>query len=167
MPKNVTVQIDDELLTMMDKLPDVNWSQVVRSCLQSYCHIRLNPDIEALMQKMKGQKEEAYSEGYRAALEWFKQDSVRYEDINGIFQELDKIEQDFNARIERIIEEHGDWRAAQEEGALPLATWESEKRRFWNDTVKRIIEELADTFEISDAFIEGFKAALKKLEKVS
>ena len=41
MGKNVTVQVDDELAAKMEKLPDVNWSQVVRSCLNQYCDMRL------------------------------------------------------------------------------------------------------------------------------
>lgn len=45
MGKNVTVQVGDELATKMEKLPDVNWSQVVRGCLEQYCYMRLNTGV--------------------------------------------------------------------------------------------------------------------------
>lgn len=43
MPRNVTVQVGDELAAKMEKLPDVNWSQVVRNCIEKYSNMRLTP----------------------------------------------------------------------------------------------------------------------------
>lgn len=43
MPKNVTVQVGDELVAKMEKLPDVNWSQVIRDSIEKYCNSRLTP----------------------------------------------------------------------------------------------------------------------------
>ena len=160
--KNVTVQVGDDLATKMEKLPDVNWSQVVRDCLDRYCNIRLNPNIEALTQKMKEQKEEAYAEGYKAALEWFKRENVRYEDVNQIFREFDEFEADFDRQVR---EEYGGWDEAHDEAPLIGEEFEREIRRFWNKVVVQM--ELSTTHDISHAFIDGFKAALKKLEKVS
>jgi len=155
MGKNVTVQVGDDLAAKMEKLPDVNWSQVVRNCLQRYCGIRLNANIEALMQKMKVQKEEAYSEGYKAALEWFKGEEIRYEDVNEIFQELSKDKAEFY--------ELTDWESiAEEEGVFPL--WEPKERHFWTMKIERLLEE---PHTISDAFIDGFEVALRELEKES
>lgn len=163
-PKNVTVQVGDELAAKMQKLPDVNWSHVVRDCLDRYCNIRLNPDIEALAQKMKGQKEEAYSEGYRAALEWFKREDIRYEDVNEIVRERDSVESDFD---ENIKEEYGDWQTAQAQGANINAMWVAAERRFWTRRIKKILRELPADYNVTDAFIKGFKTALKKLERLS
>lgn len=160
MGKNVTVQVGDDLAAKMEKLLDANWSQVVRDCLDRYCDIRLNPNIEALMQKMKVQKEEAYAEGYKAALEWFKLEEVRYADVNQIFRNLDEVESDFDRRVR---EEYGDWEHAQDENPVIGEEYEREIRRFWNDVVEEQIKGLPDSYDISDAFVEGFEAALKKL----
>jgi len=162
--KNVTVQVGDELAAKMEKLPDVNWSQVVRICIQKYCNIRLNPNIEALKQKMKQQKDEAYSEGYKAALEWFKQEDVRYEDVNEIFQRLNNVRADFQ---ERIKEMHGTFENAANEGTDPTILLNAEETKFWNKTIEAISERFFnDSFDMSTVFIQGFKAALQELEEV-
>ena len=153
--KNVTAQIPDDLAAKMEKLPDVNWSQVVRNCLQRYCGIRLNANIEALMQKMKVQKEEAYSEGYKAALEWFKGEEIRYEDVNEIFQELSKDKEMWHDSI--------DWESIAEEGGV-FPSWEPKARHFWTMKIEHLLEE---PHTISDAFIDGFEVALRELEKES
>jgi hypothetical protein len=56
MGKNVTVQVDDELATKMEKLPDVNWSQVVRSSLDEYCNSRLEIGgiVKSLLTYLRG-----------------------------------------------------------------------------------------------------------------
>lgn len=53
MPKNVTVQVGDELVSKMEKLPDINWSQVMRNCLEEYCSSRL-PSPETKGELMEG-----------------------------------------------------------------------------------------------------------------
>ena len=45
MAKNLTVQINDQLQEKMAKLPDVNWSAVVRACLEKYCDERLHKEV--------------------------------------------------------------------------------------------------------------------------
>jgi hypothetical protein len=169
MVKNVTVQVGDDLAAKMEKLLDVNWSQVVRSCIQQYCNIRLNPDIEALMQKMKEQKEEAYSEGYKTALEWFKQEEVRYEDVDKVFRELDRLIEDFDRQVEEKYESE----EFEEFPSLAIKVTDSrnrKKREFWAATILDVMEGVhreKRELDVTDAFIEGFKTALKKLEKVS
>ena len=163
MGKNVTVQVGDELAAKMEKLSDVNWSEVVRGCLERYCSVRLDADIEALAQKMKEQKEEAYSEGYKAALEWFKQEDVTYKGVNAIFNEVADFESAFDSKVE---EKYGSWESARDEEPLIGETYEREERRFWKRKVEEIVKELPDSYDITDAFVEGFKDALQKLLKV-
>ena len=161
MPKNVTVQVGDDLATRMENLPDVNWSHVVRDCIERYCNIRLNADIEALAQKMKEQKEESYSEGYKTALEWFKLESVRYEDVDKVSREWDETTADFDRHIE---EKYGSFEQAEDDGISVNTLWEREKRGFWTKTLRSILEELPYDCDVTDAFIEGFRNALLKLE---
>lgn len=169
MGKNVTVQVGDKLAAKMEKLPDVNWSQVVRSCLQRYCDVRLNPDIEALVQKMKEQKEEAYSEGYKTALQWFKQEEVSYADVNRIFRRLDRLEENFDREVDEKYKSED----FEEDPSLAVTVTESRNRKereFWASTIlgeTKGVYLAESELDITDAFIEGFKAALKKLEKVS
>jgi len=163
MVRNVTVQVGDDISSKMEKLKDVNWSEVVRDCLEKYCNLRLNADIEALGQKMKAQKEEAYSEGYKAALEWFKQKEITYEDVNAISQELDDFASAWDSKVE---EKYGSWGEAQDEEPFIGERYETEERAFWKRKVEEIVKELPDSYDITDAFVEGFKDALQKLLKV-
>lgn len=162
MPKNVTVQVGDELAAKMDKLPDVNWSQVVRGCLERYCDTRLIPDIEALVRKMKEQKEEAHKEGYKTALEWFRLESTRYEDVNRIFRKRDELETDFDRRI---VEQYGSLENAEADGANPDAAWRTEVHRFWTKTIENILAELPYEYEVTAAFARGFEAGLTELKR--
>jgi len=164
MGRNVTVQVGDELAGKMEKLSDVNWSEVVRGCLETYCNVRLNSDIEALAKKMKEQKEEAYSEGYKAALEWFKQEDVTYKDVNAIFNEIADFESEFDREVE---DKYGSWESANDEDPLLGERYDKEEHRLWKGKVEEITKELSDAYDITDAFIEGFKAALRKLLKVT
>jgi len=164
MGRNVTVQVGDELAGKMEKLPDVNWSEVVRGCLETYCRVRLNSDIEALAKKMKEQKEEAYSEGYKAALEWFKQEGVTYKDVNAIFNEIADFESEFDSEVK---EKYGSWESANDEEPLIGERYESEERRFWRGKVEEITSELSESYDVTDAFVIGFKNALQKLSKVT
>jgi len=163
MPKNVTVQVGDELAEKMSKLKDANWSQVIRSCLERYCNIRLNPNIEALVQKVKEQKESAYSDGYKMALEWFKQEIVGYEDLDEISRNRDKASADFDKFIE---EKYGDYVTALESGADPNDLWAIEERKFWTKIIENILETLPIDYDITSAFVDGFRAAVEKLEKL-
>jgi len=52
MVKNVTVQVGDELERKMKEITDVNWSDVVRECLERYCSTRQSLTVGALAQKM-------------------------------------------------------------------------------------------------------------------
>ena len=146
----------------MKKLPDVNWSHVVRKCIENYCDARLNPNIEALTKKMKTQKGEAYSNGHKLALEWFKQESIRYENVNEIFQKHAQIKVNTDSYI---IEN----RENLDDEFDPNIMWIVEERNFWTKIIETVREQIDydpnDTsFEnISDAFIEGFKNALNKL----
>ena len=36
MPRNITVNVSDELAKRMDKFPEVNWSAVTRECIDQY-----------------------------------------------------------------------------------------------------------------------------------
>lgn len=47
MPKNVTVQVSDDLSAKMQQLPDVNWSAVLRQCIERYCNTRLKQKVES------------------------------------------------------------------------------------------------------------------------
>lgn len=164
MGRNVTVQVGDELGAKMEKLSDVNWSEVVRGCLERYCNLRLDADIEALAQKMKEQKEEAYSEGYKAALEWFKQEGVTYKEVDAIFHEFQNFESEFDNEVKR---KYGSWESAQDEEPLIGERFENEERRFWRDKIEGIISELSESYDVTEAFVEGFKNALQKLSKVA
>jgi len=161
MPKNVTVQVNDKLAAKMKRLPDVNWSYVVRDCLEHYCNIRLNPNIEALAQKMKEEKEEAESGGYKIAWEWVKQGSVGYKDVDRIFREYEALEAEFDSHIEK---QYGSYQKAEDEGVNVNTLWETQERAFWTDIVVKALGELHYEYDVSSAFIEGFKNALKKLK---
>ena len=162
MPKNVTVQIGDDLLEKMDALPDVNWSQVVRKCIEKYCVARLNPNIEALIKKMKDQKGEAFANGQELALEWFKQESVRYENVDEIFQNYYRTKANTDSYIL-------DNRNSLDDGFDPNAMRVRKERNFWINTIEAVRKQVdydpKDTSfdDITDGFIDGFRDALNKL----
>lgn len=159
----MTVQVGDELERKMKEITDVNWSDVVRECLERYCSTRQSLTVGALAQKMKDQKGEAYSEGYKAALEWFKQKEITYEDVNAISQTLD----DFNSEWDRKVEEkYGSWEEAQDVEPLIGERYETEERLFWWQKVEEIVKDLPASYKLTDAFVEGFKDAIQKLLKV-
>jgi hypothetical protein len=124
--------------------------------------MRLDADIEALAQKMKEQKEEAYSEGYKAALEWFRQEDVTYKDVSAVFSEFDDLESAFDSKVE---EEYESWEKAVDDDPFIGEALEREERRFWKSKVEGIIKELPSSYDITDAFVEGFRVALQKLYK--
>ena len=67
MGKNVTIAIPDELEKWMTSFPEVNWSQVARTCIYKYVAQRLNPDVSELLEKIESEKGAQYKEGRRFA----------------------------------------------------------------------------------------------------
>jgi len=164
MAKNITVQIGDDLAVKMEKLRDVNWSEVVRDCVDKYCNLRLGADIEALAQKMKLQKEESYSDGYKAALAWFKREYVGYAQVNEFFLAGEQFDKKYD---DEIKERYGCWEHANDDNPGINEQYMREQRQMWREKITEILRELEGSFEVTDAFIDGFKQALHKLSNAS
>ncbi|MCW3990015.1 MAG: hypothetical protein NWE88_08085 [Candidatus Bathyarchaeota archaeon] len=65
MGKNVTIAIPDELEKWMESFPEVNWSQVARTCIYKYVAQRLNPDVSELLENIENEKGVQYKDGRR------------------------------------------------------------------------------------------------------
>lgn len=70
--KNVTVYVPDELAKDMEQMLDVNWSEVCRRAIVDYIGTRLEPNIEAIIMRLRQERTQEYARGYRLALEFVK-----------------------------------------------------------------------------------------------
>jgi hypothetical protein len=67
MVKNITLSLSQDLADQMDALPEVNWSQVARTCIQHYLTQRRNPDLTPLLNQLRKEKGDDYMSGRRQA----------------------------------------------------------------------------------------------------
>ena len=65
--KNITLYLSQDLADQMAALPEVNWSQVARTCIQRYITSRRNPDLIPLLSQLRNEKGDDYVSGRRRA----------------------------------------------------------------------------------------------------
>ena len=84
MTRNMTLSIDDELAKKMDKMKEINRSQVAREAFAKYIATRTDPEISEIIDKLDEQRSQQYSKGLTAALN-FANDN-QYEDLKDFFE---------------------------------------------------------------------------------
>jgi hypothetical protein len=67
MAKNLTLALPDELYAEMEKLKEVNWSQVARNSIQQYLERRKKPELQEILLKLDAEKGEEYVKGVEFA----------------------------------------------------------------------------------------------------
>lgn len=68
MGKNITIYLKDDQLKEMDKLREVNWSEVCRNAIEEYVKLRSDPTLEPYLRKLSKQAGEEYSKGVEFAV---------------------------------------------------------------------------------------------------
>jgi hypothetical protein len=65
--KNITLSLSQDLANQMATFPEVNWSQVARTCIQRYLTQRRNSDLTPLLNQLRKEKGQDYVKGRRRA----------------------------------------------------------------------------------------------------
>lgn len=66
MPKNVTVSLPDELYTRMERMPEINWSEVARKSFAEYIEGRENREKTELVKDLEKYRELVHRYGYHS-----------------------------------------------------------------------------------------------------
>ena len=149
MPRNLTISIPDGLNEKMSQLTDVNWSAVCKECISKYVNRRLNPNIEAIIARMKKEKDEVYSSGYLEATNWINQTS-----------------------FEKVEEAVVGWEEEQKSvydrcysGDLPVDVEQLDVYfdRALNEAWRRYWRRISDNTMAGDTFLQGFVEGVNEL----
>jgi len=63
MGKNVTIYLPDEVAQKMDKLPEVNWSEICRKAITDYIESRTQTDLTSVINRLKNESKSDYTKG--------------------------------------------------------------------------------------------------------
>ncbi len=63
MGKNVTIYLPDEVAQKMDKLPEVNWSEICRNAITDYIETRTQTDLTSIITRLKNESKTDYTKG--------------------------------------------------------------------------------------------------------
>jgi hypothetical protein len=143
--KNLTLYVPDDVAEKMEKLPEVNWSEVARKAILDYVQLRSGSVPVAIVERLRSEKEEEYAAG--------KVSAVR-EILSKIpFAELDRFFTDLHDKTNQLVE--GD---AFEMGVDP---GNLNRNPYEEKAVKPMIE---SWFKLkgSSSFMKGVAAALKE-----
>ncbi|HVP17250.1 MAG TPA: hypothetical protein VMT42_07775 [candidate division Zixibacteria bacterium] len=147
MAKNITLALPDVLANQMEKMPEVNWSAVAKTCIQQYIELRKNPDMSSLLEKLVKQKGEEYVNGRKKADELANE--LGYKGLNVLLRKYWKKREPVEAE------------EATGGPAEPWVTLPSQE-----DTLQEVLSEnnLVKT-EASDEFLKGLRERLSEIEK--
>jgi hypothetical protein len=146
MPKNITLSITDAVASLMEAMPDVNWSAVAKACIKQYIEVRRNPDMSSLLEKLQKEKGEEYVNGRKKA---------------------DEIAHDFGYKgLSILMRKYYDKRQEVDEKAMTgqEAPWESLPSR--EETIQSLLMENGYIKnELSEEFLKGLMERLLEIEK--
>ena len=70
MAKNLTLSIPDDLSNEMEKLPEINWSQIARNAISEYITLRTKSALPAdLLDRLRKERGDEYVRGKQFAVE--------------------------------------------------------------------------------------------------
>jgi len=157
MGKNVTIYLPDEVAQKMDKLPEVNWSEICRNAITDYIETRTQTDLTSIITRLKKESKTDYTKGKL----------VIYEDVAPklSIQDLERTAQDID-RDTIIAESYetdlidGSKKLSPEEAqAMTIGNMRHSLRKF-----KRTLgAKIPDDF--SDSYVEGAITAIKEIYK--
>jgi len=61
--KNITIYLPDEVAQKMEKLPEVNWSEICRKAISDYIETRTQTDLTSIVARLKNERKTDYTKG--------------------------------------------------------------------------------------------------------
>jgi predicted transcriptional regulator len=61
--KNVTIYLPDETAQKMEKLSEVNWSEICRKAINDYIETRTQTDLSSIITRLKNERKTDYTKG--------------------------------------------------------------------------------------------------------
>jgi len=168
MAKNRTLSLPDKLSERMEKLSEVNWSEVARNAFEEYLNIRKEPEISDIIERLTKEKNKQYAIGFAAASNIAKK--LNYEKFIEIFIDYDihlEKEEDRINPAPRSTDVLNTFRM----GTLGISSSASERKKLPEDVKKSILVELFEDKEllknagISKEFERGFYDAMLKFRE--
>ncbi len=144
MGRNVTVYIPNDMVELMDRLKEVNWSEVCRRAIAGYLATRSAPNIEAVLTRLKDERGQEYSRGYKLATELGRE--LPYRELARLVEGWEE------KRDELESKQH-------EERVMPIYAIAREWRSYWTAAIPGPYR------DATEDFIKGFENALVELYK--
>lgn len=63
MGKNVTIYLPDETAQKMEKLSEVNWSEICRKAINDYIETRTQTDLSSIIMRLKAERKTDHTKG--------------------------------------------------------------------------------------------------------
>lgn len=145
MGRNVTIYIPDDMVELMDRLKEVNWSEVCRRAIAGYLATRSAPNIEAVLTRLKDERGQEYSRGYKLAAELSRE--LPYRELARLVEGWEEKRDELQSKPE------------EKGGMAILASVAREWRSYWRGAIPGPYR------DASEDFIKGFENAVFELYK--
>ncbi len=145
MGRNITIYLPDDVVQLMEKFKEVNWSEVSRKAIMDYISTRTAPNFESTIARLKSERTDEYGRGYKLGLDLARELPYR---------EIAKIVEGWDERNSELMKFEVD------DGDIPRPISRAmEYRRYWRNFIPGPYRDGGKDF------IEGFAQALTDVYK--
>ncbi|GEM_PF-1034781 len=145
MGRNITVYLPEDIIGLMGKFPEVNWSEVCRKAILDYVNTRTTPNLEATVARLKSERTDEYGRGYKLGLDLARELPYR---------ELAKIVEGWEEKNSELMR----FEAESSDIPQPISRAQ-EYRRYWRNVIP------VPYRDGGKDFIEGFAQSLTEVYK--
>ena len=157
MGKNVTIYLPDEVAQKMDKLPEVNWSEICRKAITEYVETRTQTDLTSVITRLKNESKTDYTKGKL----------VIYEDVAPklSIQDLERTAEVIDIAViiagsyEPALVGDSKKLSPEEAQAMTIGNMRHSLRKFRRNLGAKVPD------DFSDSYVEGAIAATKEIYK--
>jgi len=152
MGKNVTIYLPDEVAQKMDKLPEVNWSEICRKAITDYIEARTQTDLTSVITRLKNESKTDYTKGRLIIYEEVAH-KISLTDLERYGEQVDII----SIVAHSYDPESQTKMGPQEAEAIAISNMERVLRYFKHDFQAKVPD------IISQSYVEGALSALRDL----
>ncbi len=153
MGKNVTVYLPDETAQKMEKLSEVNWSEICRKAIKDYIETRTLTDLSSIITRLRNERKTDYTRG----------EILVYEEVAPTLSLKDLEHHATGVDIATIMAESRSQMSAEtrinaDQANALAATFMRNTLRKFKRTMNASVPEA-----FSDAYVEGAMSALRDI----